>query len=128
MHTVAYVALAFVKEIVNLHMFPFSIDSERSNFMSQFWKEWLRHNGMKLLYNTSYHPQTHGHSEIVNKALETYLRCLLTVIPKYRLVGYIGLYIATTRPPTHLPRRPHFKPCMDSTHLLSFVLGVRKSQ
>jgi hypothetical protein len=51
------------------------IVSDRDNrFMSIFWQELFRLVGTELTPNTSYHPQTDGKTEIVNKWVEGYLR------------------------------------------------------
>ena len=42
--------------------------------MSTFWQELFRLVGMTLTPSTSYHPQTDGQIEIVNKWVEGYLR------------------------------------------------------
>jgi hypothetical protein len=42
--------------------------------MSIFWQELFRLVGTELTPNTSYHPQTDGKTEIVNKCVEGYLR------------------------------------------------------
>jgi hypothetical protein len=42
--------------------------------MSTFWKEFFKLVGTALTPSTSYHPQTNGQTEIVNKWVEGYLR------------------------------------------------------
>jgi hypothetical protein len=65
----------FFREIFRLHVLPKTIVSDRdSRFMSTFWKELFRIVGTNLTPSTSYHPQTDGQTEIVNKWVEGYLR------------------------------------------------------
>lgn len=83
--TAQSVAAAFVRKIVRLHGFPSSIISDRDKiFMRTFWVELFRLQGTILSRSTAYHPQTDGHSEIVNQALETYLRCFINGQPRHR--------------------------------------------
>ena len=70
----AHVSDLFFKEIFRLHGLPKSIVSDRDGrFMSAFWKELFRLVGTQLTPSTSYHPQTDGKIERVNKWLEGYL-------------------------------------------------------
>lgn len=81
--TAITMATSFVKEIVRLHGFPTSIISDHDKiFMSLFWKELFRLQGTWLKRSTTYHPQTDGQSEVVNKTLEIYLRCFINGKPK----------------------------------------------
>jgi hypothetical protein len=51
-------------------------------FTSAFWKELFRLQGTSLCMSTSYHPQSDGQTEIVNKCIENYLWCFTHDRPK----------------------------------------------
>ncbi|GAB4836211.1 hypothetical protein Ancab_039524 [Ancistrocladus abbreviatus] len=82
-YTAAVVARAYTDHVFRLHGRPKTIVSDRDPiFMSRFWDEFFRIQGVQLLRSTSYHPQTDGQSEVVNRCLETYLRCMTGDKPK----------------------------------------------
>ena len=73
-YTAAQVVELFFREIFRLHGLPKTITSDRdSHFMGGFWLELFWLVGTELTPSTSYHPQTDGQTDIVNKWLEGYL-------------------------------------------------------
>jgi hypothetical protein len=82
-YTATSVARAFFDEVVRLHGFPTSIVSDRDPvFTSTLWKELFRLLGTQLNLSSAFHPQSDGQSEVANKVIVMYLRCLTGDRPK----------------------------------------------
>ena len=82
-YTAKSIAELFVKEIVRLHGIPKSLISDRDPlFVSHFWLELFKLQGTKLQMSFSYHPETDGQTEVINRCLESYLRCFASDQPK----------------------------------------------
>ena len=82
-YTALSVAQVFLDNIYKLHGLPTSIVSDRDKiFVSHFWQELFKLMGTKLKLSTSYHPQSNRQKKVVNRSLQTYLRCMTSERPK----------------------------------------------
>lgn len=82
-YTAAMVADLYLTAIYKLHGMPAGIISDRDPvFTSLFWQELFKKCKVKLQMSTAYHPQSDGQTEVVNRCVENYLRCMCTVQPK----------------------------------------------
>jgi transposase InsO family protein len=76
-YTATSVARAFFNVVVRLHGLPESIVSNRDPvFTGNIWKDLFNKSGVALKMSTTFHPQTDGQSEAVNKTISMYLRCI----------------------------------------------------
>eukprot|EP00253_Pinus_taeda_P026716 PITA_26716 len=73
------VSTAFMETIQKLHGNPKIIVSDRDPiFTGNFWTELFSCLCTQLAHSSSYHPQSDGKTEIVNKCLEGYLHCFVS--------------------------------------------------
>ncbi|KAH9692146.1 hypothetical protein KPL70_016314 [Citrus sinensis] len=82
-YTALDVAQLFLDNVYKLHGLPNSSVSDRDKvFTSTFWQSLFSLLNVNLLMSTAYHPQTDSQTEVVNKCLEQYLRCMAGDRPK----------------------------------------------
>ncbi|GJU53788.1 putative mitochondrial protein [Tanacetum coccineum] len=76
-------AQLFLDHVYKLYGLPKTIVSDKDKiFMSHFWESLFKMLHVKLKLSTAYYPQTDGQTEVVNKYMETYLRCMTGEAPK----------------------------------------------
>lgn len=81
-YSASVMAKTFLDHIYKLHGMPTDIVTDRGSvFISTFWQELMKHLKVQLKLSTSYHPQTDGQTEVVNRSLETYLQCMTGDFP-----------------------------------------------
>ena len=77
-YSAAKIASLYMQHVFKLHGMLSSIISDKdATFTSLFWSELFKLQGTVLAMSTTYHPQTDGQTEIVNKCLEQYLRAFI---------------------------------------------------
>ena len=82
-YTAISIAQLFMDHIYRLHGLPQTIVSYRDpTFLSSFWQELFKLQHVLLHMSTAYHPQSDGQTEVVNRCLENYLRCMTSNHPK----------------------------------------------
>jgi hypothetical protein len=73
-----HIANLFFKEVIRLHGLPKSIVSDRdTKFIGNFWRMLWKKLGTNLAFSSSYHPQTDGQMEVINRSLGDLLRSLV---------------------------------------------------
>nr|GEU71565.1 transposon Ty3-G Gag-Pol polyprotein [Tanacetum cinerariifolium] len=81
--TAVSVAKEFVLNVVKLHGIPATVVSDRDKvFISSFWQALFKLQCSHLCMSSSYHPQTDGQTEVINRIMEQYLRCFAGDQPK----------------------------------------------
>lgn len=74
-HTAHVVASLFLELVVKIHGVPQSLVSDRDPlFVSKFWQELFHHSGTQLKMSSAYHPHSDDQTEVLNRAIEQYLR------------------------------------------------------
>ena len=76
--TVKELSWKYMREIVRMHGLPSSIVSDRDpKFTSKWWKELHALIGTRLMLSTSFHPQTDGQTERMNRNIGQIIRSMI---------------------------------------------------
>ena len=93
------IATTFMDTIKKLHRNPRVIVSDKDPiFTGNFWTESFSYLGTQLAHSSSYHPQSDGQIQRVNKCFEGYLRFFVSIIKHNVSSGYLSLNGGITLP------------------------------
>ncbi|GKB76333.1 retrotransposon-related protein [Tanacetum coccineum] len=96
-YTAVQVAQLFLDHVYKLHGMPKTIVSDKDKvFLSLFWKSLFKSLKTELHMSTTYHPQSDGQTEVVNRCLECFLRCMTGDKPKEWTSGYLWQNIGSS--------------------------------
>ncbi|GKD60286.1 retrotransposon-related protein [Tanacetum coccineum] len=77
------VSMDFIDGLPATKGLPKVIVNDRDKvFLSKFWQELFKLLDVSLHMSTTYHPQSDGQTEVLNRCLEGYLRCMTRERPK----------------------------------------------
>lgn len=83
-------AQLFLDNVFKLHGLPKSITNDMDTlFLNSFWNDCFKLQGVALNKLYYYHPRSNGQTEVVNKFLETYLRCMCSDRRTYLMVQVV---------------------------------------
>lgn len=123
--TARAITQVFVKEIVHLHkIFRSIVFYQDLVYISLFRKELFKLAGTTLKMSSAYHPETDGHTKVLNRCLETYLHCFTADRPT-GVNGCRGLNFAIIRVFSQVLEGCHLRQFMGDLHhpLGSFRMG-----
>ena len=72
----------FLGRFISYMEFQPTLSDREAKFLALFWRTLWRKIGTDLLYSTSFHPQTDGQIEVVNRSFGNLLRCSVRDKPK----------------------------------------------
>ncbi|KAB2635839.1 hypothetical protein D8674_026373 [Pyrus ussuriensis x Pyrus communis] len=91
-YTASMVAQEFVENIFKLHDMPLTIVSDRDPiFLSVFWREFFKLQGLKLCMSLGYHPQSDRQTEV----LQHFISHCLQFTPFEIVYGYLPPHIVS---------------------------------
>lgn len=99
LYTAPKVAQSFFERVFKLHGMPRSIVCDRDPVcVSTFWRELFNLQGTNFNFSCSYHPQTNGQTEAINRTVEMYLHCFTSSKPKEwtKWVPWVEFYYNTS--------------------------------
>lgn len=101
-YSVSQVAEVFLDSVYKLHGCLATIVSYRDwALLSNFWQSFFGLQGVQLAMSTTYHPQSDGQNEAVNRCLEGYFRHYMVLHTSISMTPFQVLY--GFAPPLHIP-------------------------